>query len=203
MKLYPSISGTIQKGKPVYVFDKLDGSSVRAEYTKKNGFDKFGRRNGLLDDSNPILAREVEPLIRAKYEKDLTDIFKKEKLDKVIIFLEFWGPNSFAGNHADEEHTVTLFDVAIHPKGLIEPKTFMKLFGHLDHPEILHYGNFTDDLKQSVEQGTLSGMTFEGVVAKGNYVSPGMPLMFKHKNKAWLDRLRNVCGTEDEYNKRS
>lgn len=202
MKSYPSISGTIQKGKPVYVFDKKDGSCVRAEYSKKNGFYKFGRRNGLLDDSNPLLKKEVEPLIRAKYEESITNIFKKEKIDNAIIFLEFWGPNSFAGNHADEEHTVTLFDVSIKPKGIIEPKLFLKLFGHLDHAEVLHCGNFTDDLRLEVEQGILAGMTFEGVVCKGGYVSPGMPLMFKHKNKAWLDKLRGVCDSEEEFNRR-
>jgi hypothetical protein len=44
MKTYPSISRDIV-GQPIYAFDKLDGSNIRAEWSKKNGFHKFGSRD--------------------------------------------------------------------------------------------------------------------------------------------------------------
>jgi len=37
-------------------------------------------------------------------------------------------------------------------------------------------------------------MTFEGVVCKGQkYIYPGTPLMFKVKNKAWIEKLKIKC----------
>ena len=122
-----------------------------------------------------------------------------QRWDRVVAFFEFWGLNSFAGHHVDEQHAVTLFDISVHRKGLLEPRTFIKLFEPLGIPRVLHVGNFNRELQKEVEQGTLEGMTFEGVVAKGSYVSPGRPLMFKWKSKAWLDRLRADCATEAEF----
>jgi len=44
MKSYPSIPGKHTNGIPLTVFDKLDGSNIRAEWSKKRGFYKFGTR---------------------------------------------------------------------------------------------------------------------------------------------------------------
>ncbi|MFA6235129.1 MAG: hypothetical protein WC824_13225, partial [Bacteroidota bacterium] len=65
----------------------------------------------------------------------------------------------------------------------------------------LYQGNFTVPLEEQIRAGELKGMTFEGVVCKGSYVSPGMPLMFKSKSQAWLDRLRSICKDEAEFEK--
>ena len=35
-------------------------------------------------------------------------------------------------------------------------------------------------------------MTFEGVVCKGKYISPGLPLMFKIKNIEWIKKVREL-----------
>ena len=46
MKQYPSIPGLKEleklKGRKIYVFDKIDGSNIRAEWNPKKGFYKFG-----------------------------------------------------------------------------------------------------------------------------------------------------------------
>jgi len=198
MKTYPEIPGGVRHGVPVYIFDKLDGSNVRVEWTPKRGFWKFGRRNGLIDDTNPWLT-EVPALFMEKYADDLHRIFKKERYDKATAYMEFWGPSSFAGNHEDETHDVTLFDVSVHRKGFLEPRQFLRLFGELDHAALLHHGNFTHDIKREVEQGILEGMTFEGVVAKGAWDrKAGRPLMFKWKSLAWIAKLHDLCGEDEE-----
>jgi hypothetical protein len=203
MKSYPTINGGVQFGTPVYIFDKLDGSNVRAEWTRKNGWAKFGRRNGLLDDSNAILKRKVPDLIRDKYGDVLAEVFRKQRWTKATAFFEFHGPNSFAGYHEEtDDHTVTLLDVCVHPTGFLEPREFLKLFQYVETPNLIHVGNFTQPMREQVESGTLEGMTFEGVVAKGSCVSPGRPLMFKWKNQAWLDRLRADCTDEAEFERR-
>jgi hypothetical protein len=42
-------------------------------------------------------------------------------------------------------------------------------------------------------------MTFEGVVCKGaNDKATRMPIMFKIKSKAWLEKLREYCKGDDK-----
>ncbi len=56
MKTYPSIDGKIV-GKDVYAFDKLDGSNIRAEWTRKTkSFVKFGSRKRLLGEDQGKIA---------------------------------------------------------------------------------------------------------------------------------------------------
>jgi hypothetical protein len=205
VKQYPEIArGFRSDGRgyrpdvPIYAFDKLDGSNVRAEASRKTGFYKFGRRHGLLDDSNPLLKREVEPLIRAKYEDDLMKIVTAQRWERAIFYFEFWGPNSFAGNHADEPHTVTLFDVDVFKRGLLEPREFLRLFEHLDTPPVLYTGKCNQPFVESVVNSTLEGMSLEGVVCKGaNDKKTKQPVMFKVKSRAWLDKLKAFCGDDE------
>ncbi|MHA2067983.1 MAG: hypothetical protein ACXABY_26780, partial [Candidatus Thorarchaeota archaeon] len=179
-------------------FDKLDGSNIRAEWSAKRGFYKFGTRKRLLDKKEPILGPAVD-LVLEKYGEDLAKVFKKERQRKAICFFEFHGPNSFAGYHdKDDKHTVTLFD-ANFQKGILEPREFLKLFGHLDVPELLYSGRVGPEFVEKVNGGSLEGMTFEGVVCKGKNVSPGLPLMFKIKNHSWYAKLRASKGDPNVY----
>lgn len=200
MQEYPSVDREIRKKTPVYVFDKLDGSNIRAEWSKKNGWYKFGSRRVLLGADNEFMGKAIQ-LFRDKYGEDLEKIFRKQHWQHAMAFFEFWGPQSFAGTHAKEDnHHVTLFDIYVHKKGLVLARDFLKLFGKLDHAELLYHGNASSDLVDQVKNGTLEGMTFEGVVCKGGLEKSGIPLMFKIKNDAWLTRLKEYCaGNEKLY----
>jgi len=57
-------------------------------------------------------------------------------------------------------------------------------------------------MEEQVRDGTFPGMTFEGVVCKGPKVSPGRPLMFKVKSRAWLDKLKNFCNGDESLYRR-
>jgi hypothetical protein len=195
MKSYPTIPHINHrlkfklKGRDWLGFDKLDGSLIRAEYSQKKGFYKFGRRTGLLDDTNPFL-KEAPELILEKYA-ELPRIFKKKKWQRVIAFFEFFGPNSFAGSHQNEPHVVQLIDLSVHPKGfvnIIELPNFM---------DALYYGPINDDIKQRIIHSTLSGMTFEGVVFKRTNRRQQRE-MVKLKSNAWFDKLRNFCDEDSK-----
>lgn len=196
MKDYPSISAEIRGG-TFYVFNKLDGSCLRAEWGRSKGLWKFGKRNGLIDHSNPHLLKAPD-LIRAKYEDALGRIFREQRYQRAVVFLEFWGPRSFAGqHHPDDEHTATIIDVAADNRGFLLPRDFLRLFSDLDHAALLHHGS-VGQIAEQVRAGTLPGMTFEGVVCKSAaYESPGRPAMFKIKNQAWYARLRQMCGENE------
>jgi len=189
MKTYPSIT-SIPTNQPIYAFDKLDGSNIRGEWNKKRGFYKFGSRTQLIGEDDKTLGPSRE-LIMDTYADDLAHVFQERRWDRAICFFEFHGPNSFAGLHQPgETPEVTLFDVAPHRKGILEPNVFLDFFGHLKHAALLYQGDPDEAFIQSVKDGTLEGMTFEGVICKGTNISPGRPLMFKVKNRAWIEAVK-------------
>jgi hypothetical protein len=197
MKTYPTIT-PILTNQPIYAFDKLDGSNIRAEWNKKRGFYKFGSRKQLIGADDTTLGQSREMIVDT-YADDLAHVFKDRRWDRAICFFEFHGPGSFAGLHKPgETPEVTLFDVAPHRKGILEPKVFLDLFGHLKHAELLYHGNPNDPFIQSVRDGTLEGMTYEGVVCKGKNISPGRPLMFKVKNQAWIDQVKALYANNEK-----
>jgi hypothetical protein len=195
MKSYPTISYNINSNIFVYAFDKLDGSCIRAEWETKKGFWKFGTRRRLLTDDE-FLGKAIN-LIKEKYEKDLTEIFYLNKYGRVLCFFEFWGTNSFAGQHKeDEEHTVTLLDVNPYKKGILPPNTFIKLFGHLDIPNIVYRGKVTISFIEKIRDHDIPGMTYEGVVCKG--MQKNCLVMFKLKSKDWLKRVKGEYGIDSD-----
>ena len=193
MEQYPSIS-TAVTNTVVYAYDKLDGSNIRAEWSRKNGFSKFGTRTRLLDRDHPILGEAI-PLFEEKYGDDLSAIFRKERWEKATVFFEFFGPSSFAGWHDEaEEHDVVLFDVHKFKQGLLTPPEFNKLFKNVDTASLLYQGKPTQDFIQSVRDSSLEGMTFEGVICKGGLDSRRRLTQFKVKSQAWYDRLKDKFG---------
>lgn len=198
MKHFPSISHSVSWNVDVYAFDKLDGSNIRAEWShKKSSFYKFGSRRRLIDSREPILGKSVD-LITDGFEKQLHDIFKAKGYESVVCFFEFYGPSSFAGFHrADESYEVTLIDVAPYKKGFTPPEQFVDLYGHLRIPRVLHKGPVDDAFLKSVRDGSLPGMTFEGVVCKHPSADGRFTSMFKVKSNAWLKRLKDHCGDDE------
>lgn len=196
MKQYPTVSRQINREKNIFAFDKLDGSNIRAEWGRKRGFHKFGSRKGLIDSVHWL--GESIHIIKSKYEESLDKVFRKERYERALCFFEFYGEHSFAGNHEDEKHTVVLLDVNPYKKGILGPKDFLDLFGHLDIPKLLYTGKANKEFEELIRTGKLPYMTFEGVVCKGKPDrKAGLPTMFKIKNSAWLEKLKNFC-REDE-----
>ncbi len=177
-------------------FDKIDGSNIRVEWSDKQGFYKFGSRTRLIDESTPILGEAIT-LIQENFADVLAAKFKHKKWRRVVAFFEFHGKNSFAGSHEIEEHNVTLIDVNIYKRGMYEPDYFVGEFGELEIPKVLYWGVLTEHLVTSVRTGTLDDMTFEGIVCKYLNKKKNTVEMFKIKNRAWLDKLKNTCGNDE------
>jgi hypothetical protein len=195
MKQYLEIQGPNKAPRQYCIaFDKYDGSNIRAEWTRKRGWDKFGSRKVLMDETHPL--GDAIDIFLNTYGDDLEKIFKKDKLfrncQNVTVFGEYFGPNSFAGWHdPDDEKEIVLFDISIHKKGMMSPRDFVKMFGHLKIPKIIYEGNFNESFIQDVKDGKYP--VIEGVVAKGNLPhgkSPHNLWMAKVKTKTWLDKLK-------------
>ncbi len=194
MLTYPSIPKQITDI-PYYLFDKLDGSNIRADFSLKKGLHRYGTRNRLLsDDSGPILNKA--PALIKPYEVILGEIFKKNKWEQGTLFFEFYGENSFAGNHFEgDEFKVVVIDASIYRKGFLSPKDYLDAFANkIPTPRFFGVSKLNQDVVRSVNHRTLEGMTFEGIVAKA-FVKNQVERT-KVKSFDWIQKLKGVCGDD-------
>lgn len=208
MKKYPKIDyynkGII--GSPVIGFDKLDGSNIRLEWSRKRGFYKFGTRNEMIDINQPVFGKAIT-LFLEKYGEDLPRVFsdKYKKVDNFVVFAEYVGPNSFAGWHDPNDiMDIILFDVNQYKKGFISPFEFLDNFGHLSIPKIIYEGKYTEQLILDVRNNIYC--LDEGIIAKGiTFTKKEGEILWqvKVKTNEWLRKVREKLGEKalaDELN---
>lgn len=205
MKTYWEIPGpsSCPIGNPCIAFKKLDGSNIRAEWTRKTGWAKFGTRHRMLDPNEVPFGIAVK-CFNERYgealEKFIRDSKEYRNAQSVIAYCEFFGPSSFAGWHDEHEaKEVVLIDINIHKKGFMSPREFVSNFSHLPIPEILYEGNFTRQFIQDVREGKYG--QHEGVVAKGLMPGKKPPhslWMAKAKTQWWLDELKRKATIQPE-----
>jgi hypothetical protein len=197
MKTYPSIPYYAEfVGRPCIGFKKYDGSNLRFEWSKKKGWHKFGTRRHLFDRKDPVYGPAVDLFEKTLAEplvKSFTDQKDLRGTENAIVFAEFFGPNSFAGDHVPEDpKELILFDVNIHKKGLVSPRDFIKFFANMPSAEVLYNGELTEEFIQEVIEGTVPVQ--EGVVVKGGQ---GHQLwMAKIKTADWIRRVKEQFPTE-------
>jgi len=202
---YPSIINSSKAPrKPCIAFVKYDGSNIRVKYTQKRGFDLFGSKNCLIDESHPHLG-EVVSVFTKSHADPLTKLFKKlyPNEREITVFGEFLGPSSFAGIHVvGEPKEFVMFDVMICGKQnkFVHPKDFVKIYaGEVRTAEVVYEGNMNDQLIADVRAGKYP--VNEGVVCKGMEKSGafrGGIWMCKIKTQAYLNKLKVRFGDEWE-----
>jgi hypothetical protein len=186
---YPSILGSAKAplGKPCVAFYKYDGSNLRFEWTTKSGWSKFGTRRQLFDAQTPVFGRSIQYFHDTGMADEIVrrTIDYRRKPERIIAFGEWFGPNSFAGLHAEtEEQELRLFDITLFKLGFLSPKDFIKVYGDMPQAaEIVYEGNMNKQFINDVKTGKYN--VFEGVVAKGNDWS------VKIKTDAYFEKLRN------------
>ena len=202
MTTYKSIQGINNLkniGKECYSFYKYDGSNLRWEWNKKQGFHKYGSRNRVFSKNDKQFGEAIK-LFEEKYQEQLNKIlFDNFKKEKVVLFTEYFGENSFAGIHKEKDKKeLRLFDVHIVKKGILSPEEFLKYFGELEFSaELLYKGKLTKEYIQKIrENKTLK----EGVVCKGG--ERHNLWMTKIKTLNYLEKLKNNYKKEWEDNQR-
>lgn len=197
MKLYPSIArstGQDFQEFEAYVFDKLDGSNLRVEWTRKQGWFKFGTRGRLFDGTDEVFGEAI-PLFQNTLGEGVEKVARDERWDKVTIFMEFWGKQSFVGQHVPgDPKFLTLFDVNPYKKGFLGPKQFIDLFEHLPIPKVLGRMKWTRGFVERVRRGEIEGITEEGVVGKAG--TRHEIVMAKAKTQVWIDKVLARYGIE-------
>jgi hypothetical protein len=204
MKSYPSLlpcTGTdFREMHDAYIFDKLDGSNIRFEWSKKSGWYKFGTRQRLFDQSDKQFGPAI-PLFERTLADKLSEIARAQKWERVIVFAEYHGPHSFAGQHLEDDDRIMrleLFDVAPYKQGLLGPAEYLKLFGDkVPMAKFLGRHNWTRGFVEKVWNQELEGVTFEGVVGKtGNGRNHNL-VMAKAKTKSWIEKVRALYSRDE------
>jgi len=180
-------------GIPIIAFDKLDGSNIRAEWSPKRGFYKFGTRKMMIDEKHEQFGFVIK-LFLDKYQKPLGEIFKSKEYRhslSFVCFAELVGSRSEFGQHdLTDTFDVILFDISQYKRGFIPPREFIKNFGHVGIPRVIYDGNLNMEFVNDVKMNKF-GLT-EGVICKSTqlYKKTGQPLYCKIKTNDWFDRLR-------------
>lgn len=190
MKRYPSIF-KFPCEFSAHVFDKLDGSNLRFEWSKKRGWYKYGTRKRMFDESDEVFGEAI-PLFHQILANPIAKVANKKKWQKIVVFAEFWGKESFAGLHVkDDPKRLTLFDVSLHQKGFLPPAEFRKLFeGVVDTPFYLGRYNWNKNFIDRIREEGLEGITLEGVIGKG--IVKNELVMAKAKTQVWLDKVKDL-----------
>lgn len=193
MKQYPSIPhlDKFLFGQTIWAFDKLDGSNLRFTWQRKRGWVKFGSRRVMIG-TNDYLGQGIE-IFMEKYSKDLESVFlhKYKSVQEVTLFAEFFGENSFAGEHFEEDpKDVIIFDVNIYKRGIIPPSEFLKNFGHLHIPELVYVGEFSEQFIKDVRENKFN--LKEGVIVKSSLNK--ITHLTKIKTNDWLKRVKDKFG---------
>jgi hypothetical protein len=186
-------------GSPVIAFDKLDGSNIRVEWSKKRAFYKYGTRTQMLDKTNPTFGPAID-IFEEKYFDKLHQFFSSEKeyrnLQTILAYFEYVGPNSFAGLHdPNDKMDLVLIDIWKHGKGWVEPRNFVKQYSKFGIPEIIYEGNLNQEFIQNIKND-IYGLK-EGVVAKGIQETKRVDRkvwMVKIKANHWYERLKDKYG---------
>ena len=169
-------------------------------WTPGMGWTHFGTRRtkftldeaGIAEFETIHSELEEAPHIFLRAFKGIVDDPKHE----LILFAEFYGANSFAGNHqASDKKKLVLFDCMMNGK-LLSPEQFLDFFStfnppsefedEFDLPVLIYKGKYNGQFAEDVRNGEYN--LNEGVVVKGITVD-GEVFMTKIKTKKYLKRL--------------
>lgn len=201
--IYPKIPENSDKfqGKCI-AFEKYDGTNLHWIWNIDDGWHKFGTRRTQFSfdkggesefiEEHSELERAPELFNDTLRDWLTTFLCQTEpyKSSKVTVFTEFYGPNSFAGNHspsdADKDwQQLTLIDVAIGNQ-IIAPDLFVNDFRQFPIAKIIYKGKYSGQFAQDVIDGKYN--VNEGVVCKG--LVDNRVFMTKIKTEDYLKRLR-------------
>jgi len=195
MKSYPSIKQFRKDRHANFVghtFAKIDGSNLRFEWDRKKGWFRFGSRRRLLEETHAEFGIAFE-MFRNGFADEFTKLAVDSGWESIMVFCEFWGAKSFAGQHEEADSKfLTPIDVAIYKKGLLSPSEFVQQFESKFDIGYLGTQTWDKQFVQSVVDSTLPGMAFEGVIGKNG--SGHKRLALKLKSQAWKEKVLQKFG---------
>jgi len=207
---YPKMPGSRDcPDGPCVAFEKYDGTNLHWEWERHFGWHSFGARRDefnltpvgieAFNRAHPNLSGSAE-LFLATLAEGIGQIFEShasyQAHQSFKVFTEFFGPNSFAGQHRDDDpKELKLFDVWIEQFGMIGPKQLLADFGHLNTARSVYEGKITGQFVEDVRSGKYQVQ--EGVVCKSGKGGADV-WMVKIKTRAYMERLKRAFAGEWE-----
>jgi hypothetical protein len=208
---YPKMRGSRDApGGRCVAFEKYDGTNLHWDWDRDFGWHAFGTRRDTFNLTAEGVAtfarthahlRACVDVLRAALADGLERVLLEnpgyQSFQAVKAFTEFFGPNSFAGLHKeDDPKELRLFDVCAEPFGFVGPEPFVADFGHLPIARVVYQGRLTGRFTEDVRAGRYG--VAEGVVCKGGVGGPDV-WMAKVKTTAYMARLKQAFadGWED------
>ena len=184
-------------------FEKYDGTNLHWCWNKCNGWYLFGTRRTQFTFNK----YGIEEFNKEHYEllnasslfndgfRDHLSIFlslSKYKDSNIIVFTEFYGPNSFAGMHSEEDQItnkqkLVLIDVLVDNK-MLEPEIFIKDFVCVPNAKVVYTGKYNGQFADDVRNGKYN--VNEGVVVKS--VVDKEVFMTKVKTNTYLKLIEKI-----------
>jgi len=215
---YPTIQNSSKAPRINSVgFAKFDGSNFRAKWTKKRGFNLYGSRHQLIDETDSFLGNAVK-IFKERYKDTLENLISKNKNFRnereIVVFGEYVGPKSFAGMHYDkpEDMDIIFFDILVGQinRKFLKPYDFIEITKDLvPTSPVLYIGNLTDQLITDVREGKYDSEfnkltnnkypIFEGLICKGTTYQGqyrGSICMTKIKTNKYFELLKSKYGEE-------
>jgi hypothetical protein len=201
--------------KQFYAYEKLDGTNIHWCWNQNDHWYAFGTRRdrfpltedgirefnkahpGLEDVAQSFLdcgshlpmAKTLDDFFFGRYGRHFTKISKVlYKPSEIIVFTEFRGAKSFAGQHEKDDHKDHyLIDVQVDGR-FVSPVQLEYDFEAFREflPRLIHKGKFSGDFVERVRKGKYH--LDEGVVCKG--MVDGELYMCKIKTDAYLKKLK-------------
>lgn len=202
--VYPKIPENSDKfhGKCI-AFEKYDGTNMHWTWDINNGWHLFGTRRteffmnriGVSEfEKEHSELKNASHVFNEQFRDKLTLYFSERlsyKFNKITVFFEFLGPNSFAGGHSledafNDDQDLILIDVMV-GKNIISPKQLICDFDWLKDSlaKVIYQGKYSGQFADDVRNGKYN--VNEGVVVKGEV--DGALFMTKVKTKEYLKRL--------------
>ncbi|MCC3408760.1 MAG: hypothetical protein JGK17_24930 [Microcoleus sp. PH2017_10_PVI_O_A] len=182
-------------------FEKYDGTNLHWVWEQQLGWYAFGTRRDRFDLDDRGIAEfnaahpglEEAPQIFARdFAKSLEVVFKANPeyhSPEIAVFTEFFGANSFAGMHKqDEPKNLVLLDVQ-GDRGMVEPEQFVRDFSLVNIARVVYRGKLTGKFIDEVRQGKYG--VAEGVVCKGKDKANSI-WMVKIKTMAYMKKLQQA-----------
>ncbi len=195
---YPKISDgsdcTLDK---CVVFEKLDGTNLH--WVWNDGWSVFGTRRSQFylnrlgissfNLEHPGLSHAIDYF--NDFLRDRLTAWLTNRYGSCTIFTEFFGPNSFAGQHSEEDaregkQRLVLIDCMVGSNRMMPPEDFIAEFNQFGIPKVIYRGKYSGQFTEDVRKGKYG--VKEGVVCKG--ISDGKVQMIKIKTDDYLERLK-------------
>lgn len=193
--VYPKIPDTTNCPlKKCWAFEKYDGTNMHFEFEKGN-FISFGtRRDSFLFNEDgfsdflkvhPELHKSIE--VFDKYIAEYLFLYNSNMSG--ILFTEYLGPNSFAGQHAyNDTMRHVIIDLMIFNK-LVAPSKFIEIFkpSPFEYAKLIYSGKYSGQFAEDVRNGKYP--VNEGVIIKG--INNKQVYMAKIKTNRYMERLKS------------